>query len=321
MKSTDVLTKPMREAIARSGYLMEQRLVPLVEGHGFKATPNQRFRDPDTGAQRELDIFAISAARIGRRGTDFVFPILLIACKNLQCPFVFFAQDEVRLDVFLGKLQISGMPQDILMVRGRHQRLADFLKLQNFHHYYRTGRVSSQFCAVYESKRQAGGKKPMQAIFEAGHFIGGRIDLFADFEALGKALDAEKREHAESFDLDPRDDQINLQIYYPVFVTSGPLVECFVGKRRPKYRKVHRVGFLLRQAYTGKAREYRVDVVDEQGLKRLLEVIMQEADGIAKKIGRHRKVVASSILASAKRLRRTKKEFKLSYICGDRELF
>jgi len=57
----------MRDAISRSGYLMEQRLVPLVESFGFKATPNERFRDYETGQLRELDIGAIGGIRISNR--------------------------------------------------------------------------------------------------------------------------------------------------------------------------------------------------------------------------------------------------------------
>jgi hypothetical protein len=44
-----VLTKEMREAITRAGYLMEQRLVPTIEKFGFKVTPNRRYHEPASG--------------------------------------------------------------------------------------------------------------------------------------------------------------------------------------------------------------------------------------------------------------------------------
>jgi hypothetical protein len=96
MTSTEVLSKGMREAIQRSGYLVEQRLVPLVERFGFKATPNQRFRDPETGELREIDIFAISSAFVSERRFEMIFPILLIAVKTLRCPLVLFTQSETN---------------------------------------------------------------------------------------------------------------------------------------------------------------------------------------------------------------------------------
>src|SRR5437867_10978196 len=91
----EALTPQMREAITRSGYLLEQRLVPYVEGHGYKATPNHRFTDPTSGMGAELDLFAISALAFSSR-RDYFFPILLVECKNLRCPLVFFTQREIR---------------------------------------------------------------------------------------------------------------------------------------------------------------------------------------------------------------------------------
>jgi len=64
----------MREAITRAGYLMEQRLVPVVEKAGFKVTPNQRYQDPASGKAFELDLIAMGGWQIGKRGTNFYFP-------------------------------------------------------------------------------------------------------------------------------------------------------------------------------------------------------------------------------------------------------
>jgi hypothetical protein len=309
-----VLKKEMKDAIARSGYLMEQRLVPLVGSFGFKATPNERFRDPDTGQLRELDISAISAERIGKRGYEFVFPSLLIACKNLQCPLVFFTQREIRLHWFLGALQVSGLPLEIIAKGRPRQPLTEFLRLDRFHHYYRTGHIASQFCAVYEVKKQ---NRPL---FEAGQTIAGRIDLFQDFDALAKAVVAEKREYGDSFRLDRRGEKLNLQIYYPCFVTSGLLVECFIGDRRPRYRRVHQVGYLLRTRIGSKRRDLRIDVVDEAGLRRLLATVCKEAGQIAERIHRRRRLIGESLAWITRRLARRKREHQAAYVSGELEL-
>lgn len=310
----------MKDAIRRSGYLMEQRLVPLIESFGYKATPNQRFQDSETGEVREVDVFAISAVAVSIRRTEFVFPILLIACKNLQCPLVFFTQKEIRMDYFLGDFQISGMPQDIATKRGQSKRIDDFLNLEKFHHYYRTGHIASQFCAVYEGKHQAGGNRSQHAPFEAGHLVGGRIDLLKDFYTLARAVEAQKRDHAKGFDFRATDDAINLQCYYPIFLTSGPLVECFVGERSPRYRRVHRVGFLLRYVSASETKECRIDVVDQQGVRPLLETIQKESDKVAKQIGRQRRLASESVIAFGRKLRKRNSTFRLSYVCGEQEL-
>jgi hypothetical protein len=140
-----ILTKPMRQAIAKSGYLLEQRLVPVIERFGFKATPNERFRDPETGDLREIDISAITAEEVKNLGGEFVFPILLIACKNLQCPLVFFTQQEIRLHWFLGNVLLSEFPLEIIGRDKRPMPIGEAFKFEEFHHYYRTGRVARAF--------------------------------------------------------------------------------------------------------------------------------------------------------------------------------
>jgi len=321
MKSTAPLTKPMREAITKSGYLMEQRLVPLIESFGYKATPNERFRDPETGEVRELDISAITASAIRSREHEYIFPMLLVACKNLRCPLVFFTQQEIRMEYFLGTLQVSGIPLDVKPFRGQHQRLTEFLRLEKFHHYYRTGHIASQFCAVYETKKSGHGAGSHQTQYEAGHAIDGRIDLFRDFETLIHALESEKKDHAQGSRPDTKRGEINLQFYYPIFVTSGPLIECYVAGRRPRYRSVHRVGFLLRHAKELLSKEYRIDVVDEIGLKRLLNVIQDETDKMANRIKRQRKLLLKSALTIARRLHTKSQDFRCAYFCGEKELW
>ncbi len=323
MSSTAVLTKGMLEAIDRSGYLVEQRLVPLVERLGYKATPNDRFRDVETGAVREIDISAITAGQVGKRGFDFIFPILLIAVKALRCPLVFFTQKELRLHYFLGQLQMSGLPQEIIDGRERTVSLSEFLKLEDFHHYYRTGRIASQFCAVYEckkgdqGKREKGESQKPEPSYEAGHIISGRIDLFSDLEGLAMAVEADKTKHATGLCRKFGGETVNLQIYYPVFVTTGPLVECFVGARRAAYRRVHRVGFLLRHSIGGTSRDYHIDVVDEAGLKSLLKVIDKDTERMVERLQRKRSLVSASMIHFVKKLRRQNAEAKSAYMRGD----
>ena len=314
-----MLTEPMRDAISRSGYLMEQRLVPLVESFGFKATPNERFRDYETGQLRELDIGAIGGIRISNRRYDFVLPVLLVACKNLSCPLVFFTQKEIRMDFFLGPVQVSGLPMQIIRPRKPKQALPYFLNLEKFHHYYRTGRLASQFCAVYESKKHDQ-KKGQLPTFEAGHTIAGRIELFQDFDALAKAVVAYRRDHGQSFHLDKNGEDLNLQFYYPIFVTSGPLVECFIGRRRPEYRRVHRIGFLLRTRVGQEHRDFRIDVVDETGLQRLLGTINEETTKIADRIRRQRRIINHSLAWTTRKLARRKPDFQRAYVSGEAEL-
>ena len=305
----------MREAITRAGYLMEQRLVPVVEKLGFKVTPNQRYQDPVGGKLLELDLFAIGGWQIGKRGTNFIFPVLLIACKNLRCPLVFFTHREPRMHWFLGQVQVSGMPFEIKQ-RGETESIPEFLKVEEFHHYYRTRHVASQFCAVYETGNK-GAPKTGVPKYEAGHTIGGRIELFKDFESLVRIIELERRAHATNWKLILDKEVINLQVYYPIFVTAGPVFECFVGRGQPRYRRVHQIGYLHRYGAHSSGRECRIDVVDDAGLRRLLQVIDAEGEEIKKRVGGRRGLFKENILRLTEDLMKQKIETQISWLSGN----
>lgn len=310
MSVAKVLTKPMRDALARSGYLLEQRLVPSIERLGFMVTPNERFRDPETGVTREIDISAYGIEFVRLSRVDLLSCQLLIACKNLSCPLVFFTQQFPRLDFMIGKAKVSGLPQQLIGKDGELVMITEFLKLTDFHHYYRTGRVASQFCAVFENK------KASPPIFEAGHTIGGRIELFKDFDGLAKALISEMQLLGDSFNLEKGPEKMNLFFYYPIFVTAGPLVECYMGQHRPLYRQRHRIAFLYRTQIAGKRQEIRIDVVDERGLKRLVQAIRGEQAKIAKRLRSHPRVTKESLDWISKTMRRWKPSRRKEYVAG-----
>lgn len=53
-----ITTKEMREAIKRSGYLLEQRAKTLLQRAGFSIEINSSYPDPKEGKSREFDIWA-----------------------------------------------------------------------------------------------------------------------------------------------------------------------------------------------------------------------------------------------------------------------
>jgi hypothetical protein len=311
----------MQAAISRSGYLFEQRLVPVIEKWGFKATANHRFQDRTLGTLQELDIHAITAKEISKRPQRFYFPILLVECKNLRCPLVFFTQPELRMRYFLGEPHFSGVPLEVFRAKGRTD-LTEFLKLEESHHYYTRARISSQFCAVYPRKGSATGKpaKVSADDFAVGHKIGD-IDLYHDgVLKLARALAAERRDHAETFRDDYRTKGIHLQLYYPVFVTGGPLYECYLGGKRPRYRRVHRLGFVFRTFRAGKPVDERLDVTDVQGFKGLLKVVDRETDQIAELLRRRRVVLEQASDRISRKFSRMSVEKRLSAIAGETEI-
>ena len=76
-----ITTKEMKESILRSGYLLEQRVEPVLEKAGYFVTTNAAYPDPLTGKSREIDIEALAAFKVSR-DYDFIFPYLICECEN-----------------------------------------------------------------------------------------------------------------------------------------------------------------------------------------------------------------------------------------------
>jgi len=143
--------------------------------------------------------------------------------------------------MFLGSPHISGLPRHGF-ARNKYVDLEDYLKLERFHHYYYRGKTSTQFCAVWnrsEGDRNVGSNKRKKADdYTTGQKVGGEIDLYKDgILKLVQAVSADKREYAARLAKEKPAEWVELWFYYPVFVTSGSLYECFIGKRGvPRYR-------------------------------------------------------------------------------------
>jgi hypothetical protein len=315
----------MRDAVERSGYLFEQRLVPLIKTWGYHAIPNYRFPNAD-GSPSELDIYAISAHQISpRRG--YVWRSLLIECKNLRCPLILFTQKEpLRTTDFLGYPHISGLPQRVFE-RGRSVDLAEFLKLEKFHHYYSHAKTATQFCAVAEKKKgntgvPQGTKSPKKQSgdYVAGHHVGD-IDLYGDgIFKLVLAVRADKRDYAVKFSASEiGDESVDLWFHYPVFVTSGALYECSVTNRLARYRRVHRGGFLHRGPETaaGISDDCRIDIVDPIGLRELLKRIDRETDRVVETVRKRYHVLGSSRRRLARRFAKMKVGRRIRVISGE----
>lgn len=200
--------------------------------------------------------------------------------------------------------------------------LADFLKVDEFHHYYSRAKIATQFCAVYErTKSRAGGSGRARTAddFVAGHRVG-EIDLYSEgIEKLVRAVQEEKRRDARRYNRrEVANERVDLWFHYPIFVTSGPLYECLVSKRSPYYRRVHRIGFLHRgEGQLGGEPDCRIDVVDPTGLRIVLKAINKEMDRIAKKVRKSYGLLGASRRRLGGRLAGASKLSRIRFIAGE----
>ena len=123
--SIDDLQKKIANAVARSGYPLEQRVGHLLELKGWHSFYSVNYTDPSSGCERELDVLAYKI--IQERRIE-----LRISCKrSLSKPWILFTQDAQRYVKNASVMKVSPVCSDINRYR---QRLTVLKDLKFFSH-------------------------------------------------------------------------------------------------------------------------------------------------------------------------------------------
>lgn len=275
----------MREAINKSGYLLEQRIRRvLVEGkRGYYVETNAAYPDPQTGISREYDISAISSTPLSRDYTDAIFPYLVCECENNAQPVVFFEAESQIPFLHHEQVKCSGMPVK-LWSGTDFVSLSQFLHLNKFHHYCK-GPFATQYCGFSRKNTNA----PWIASHSEQHH--------ETFTALINAVEAEIDKHYEHWILpsNPKGEGVNIQIYYPLLVLQGEMYLATGARRGVALRKVDHVQY-RREVWTLKRRQdYQIDVITESFMTKYLEIVDKEIDSIKRRLRRRWRIVRDSI--------------------------
>lgn len=177
---------------------------------------------------------------------------------------------------------IAGCPLEVYDEVDENQTLEDYLELYKFLHIGRTDIVSSQFCELKRRK----GKWEIQSEV-----------IFKDAVVpLLKALSGEITSYNEEHIPDLETEGVDYQIYYPLIVLNGPLLQYHVPPEGPPYleQSQHIVVVRHYESKTVKCR-YAIDVIHESYLEKYLELIDKEVVKFRNCIRRHKKMITQSI--------------------------
>ncbi len=110
MTERDEITRnEMKDALSRSGYVMEQRIFPVLEEEGYYVQPNPVYPDPITGKSREYDFSALTADRLFKGEHDFLFTEIVGECINNTQPVVFFKAESPVQPLFYEEVRCVGI--------------------------------------------------------------------------------------------------------------------------------------------------------------------------------------------------------------------
>jgi hypothetical protein len=297
----------IKDAISRSGYLLEQRVEPVIEKHGYFVTANAAYPDPSTGKSREIDIDAISCFKISR-GYDFIFPRILCECENNKWPIVFFIKDSPISFMHHEEVKCAGLPVQFL-VKAPIQKgitkkksdyefrsLSDFLNFEKYHHYCK-GPISTQYCTFTRKDPN----KPWVAFHED--------EQHDSLNDLMFSLEATVDEYYKNYVV-PRKNEteyINIEIYYPVLILQGHLYAASVKGEKIKLVKSNHIQYRKEYFSKDKHDTYQIDVITESFLPKYLGIIEREMEKAKVIIKRKMKVVRESLDKLVEEARKKKK--------------
>ncbi len=284
--SNKITTKDMKAAIARSGYLLEQRVEDVLRRKDYAVQANPIFPYPDTQKSGEYDIDAYKGFKVYSKGEvlNATYLQLLCECKNNPQPMVFFDKEIESSDLYRYDIKYSGIPVKYWDVDS-WQELCDFTRIERFHHYC-TGTVATQWCTFNMKK----GEKSWMAFHND--------DQHGAFDSLLKALNYSINDHYNSWEPEPPyDEGVDISIYYPLVILEGDLYSASIKKGNLKLRKSKLIHF-SKEYYSStsdKVEKCHFDVITESYLNNYLQIIETEVIKVRNSLRRQKKKVIASI--------------------------
>lgn len=284
--ATKISRAQMADAVSRSGYLLEQRVFPVIEDAGFYVDTNPVFPDPVTGKSREYDFSALTASKIYREDWHFLWVHLIGECLNNAQPLVLFSSEKITDFLFHDDLKCSGIPLKFQWKENEEHAVSfqEFFHLDKFHHYCR-GPYSTQYCSF----RQKSGKTEWLAWHDEEHY--------SLFDTLVAATEYEMDDFFSSWEL-PRKDEVeplNLNLFYLVLIIKRDLYECTQKRGKPVFTARKHIQFRKSVISGHQQKTFHIDVITEAYLKQYLVLLENEHDKIKTRLSRKKKDVLRAI--------------------------
>jgi hypothetical protein len=242
----------MREALNRSGYLIEQRCKALLERQGYYVETNRSYPDQGTDKSREYDIFGYRLTGLFRSEPGGLASIVICECMNNFQPVVFIGDDPPTTLMFHEQVKISGIPV-VVWERGNFLSLSNFFRFETLFHQCKKP-VAKQYCSFSPNRGGWLAKHP--------------DEQHQCFTTLVAATDAAISDHYQNLE-PPRAREtlaVNLQIYDPLLVLQGDLYTARETNGRLELWPTEHLQYLHQFWSAGHPEGCQIDVIKESYL-------------------------------------------------------
>jgi hypothetical protein len=279
MTNEDIL-----KILKESGYPLEQEIASCLEKMDWNFTLNYAFTDIETNASREVDILAERALwldnlrkaqnqGVTKKGKGQKWQTieqrvrlnveLLIECKRIRSPLVFFCRPKQSSDFFSRHgddiVQYSGVRPEIV-VRPWNElssyifTIGQLLEFGKLSHYSRSSEKATQFCKIYR---------------KVGNLKADHAEVYQSFVVpLIKAVAHQKKMRQ----VKPSWAYFDMFLHYPLIIIEGEILK--VDSECKSLETTNHVE-LIRNYYSNKiGGTYRIDVVSKGYLCEFVEEVL-----------------------------------------------
>lgn len=266
----------MNEALLRSGYLLESRLLKILSDFDYTLHPNDVYPDPSTNKSREIDIFGISPRQVVTLSLDRKLIVdiqhnIIIECSNNPQPAVFFRRTDKKKFTIFGKFKFNKIEQE----PNENSTSADFefhtfTTESNLFHYNNFQRCS-QYCSFALKKSSTNNKKEWFATHPDG--------LHDVFNKLYDFVNHTFQSNQDWIQTGVKNDDVYANLYFPVIVLQGDLYEAIEEDGKVNLTKVnHTIYEFIR--YENDSRVLLIDIITEEYFPEYIKLLNNNTLGI-----------------------------------------
>jgi hypothetical protein len=263
-----ISNEEMHDALKRSGYFLESRVLDILAKQGFMNFPNQTFPDPITNKSREIDI--ISKAQRITENLNLNFNLhfdynyeLIIECINNSQPVAFFKRPDKTPYTIFGKFYYVKIEREFLEPNDRGAAdyvFNDFTTTSKEFH-YNLFDLNTQYCSF--SPKKSNLKEWMASHPDALH------DTFGK---LNNCIIDSTKSYEKWMQQSPIRDGIFTLFNFPVLILQNDLIEVSEINGKVEIEKKNHVVFEFNDS-SGKKNGFLIDIITEEYLPEYLNIV------------------------------------------------
>jgi hypothetical protein len=265
----DIKKDEIIDALNRSGYFLESRVLEVLAKVGYKNFPNQTYPDSITQKSREIDIYG-EAPRITEnirlnQSLHFEYQFrLIVECINNDQPVAFFKRPDKDPHKIFGKFCFSKIERGLQEKYLKTGVTPDFefhtytTESKNFH--YNTIPKNTQYCSF--SQKRGGKKEWMASHPDALH------------DTFSKLLDFSEYDSSRTQEWMPKSvwkHEVFTKMIFPLLILQNDLIEVSEKDGKIEIENKKHIIFDFKKHSNSKS-GFLIDVITEDYLPEYLKL-------------------------------------------------